>query len=439
MKHFINLGKKLFPICRSITGKGAVQTLQVIKKEIPELKIKKMKSGSRVFDWKIPPEWIINDAYVKYKNKKIIDFKANNLHLVNYSIPVKKILNKKNLIKKIYSIKEQPSAIPYVTSYYKKNWGFCITDIQKKNIIKKYPGNSKFEVRIKSSFKKNGFLTYGELIIPGKSEKEILISTYICHPSMANNELSGPLVSVALAKYYLKRKNNRTIRIIFIPETIGSIAYIKKRIKDLKKNVIGGYVLTCIGDNRSYSYLESKYGNSISDYCAKKAFEELKLKYKNYSFLERGSDERQFNSTGIDLGIGSIMRSKYGHYLEYHTSLDTFGKVVTLKGLEGGYKVAKLAINKLINLKLHKTIKKVKSNKNYPLSKFICEPNLGRRNLYDLISIKNNKKKFSKNLLNFLQYADGKNSLSKIKKYIKVSKGETKKIFNILRRNQLLR
>ena len=438
MKHFINLGKKLFPICRSITGKGVTQTLRIIKNEIPELKIKKIKSGSRVFDWKIPPEWVIDDAYVKYKNKRIIDFKKNNLHLVNYSIPVKKNLNKNSLLKKIFSIKEQPFAIPYVTSYYKKNWGFCITDVQKENIIKKYPENTKFQVRVKSSFKRNGFLTYGELIIPGKSKKEILISTYICHPSMANNELSGPLVSVALAKYYLKRKNKRTIKIIFIPETIGSIAYIKKKIKDLKKNVIGGYVLTCIGDNRSYSYLESKYGNSISDYCAKKTFEELKLKYKNYSFLERGSDERQFNSVGIDLGVGSLMRSKYGEYPEYHTSLDTFGKVVTLKGLKGGYKVAKLAVNKLINLKLNKTIKK-KSNKNYPLSKFICEPNLGRRNLYDLISIKNRKKTSSRNLLNFLQYADGKNSLSKIKKYIKLNKTQTKKIFNVLRRNQLLK
>ena len=209
MKDLINFGKKIFPICRSITGKGTLKTLTEIKKKhLKNLEIKKISSGKKVFDWKIPQEWNINDAYIADKNqKKIIDFKISNLHIVNYSIPQNRKIKKKDLLKKLYFLKDFPNAIPYVTSYYKKNWGFCVTKEQFDSINSNYKDSDIFFIKISSNFKKEGYMHYGELLIPGKSEKEILLSTYICHPSMANNELSGPLLSIALAKYFKKKRN----------------------------------------------------------------------------------------------------------------------------------------------------------------------------------------------------------------------------------------
>ena len=422
-----NLGKKLFSINRSITGRGTVKTLKFLKQIVPALKIKKIKSGKRVFDWTIPPEWNVTEAYIKDKfEKKIIDIKENNLHLVGYSSPVNKKINKIDLLNKINTIKKKPNAIPYITSYYKNYWGFCASENQKKNIEKKYRKKDKFTICIKSSFKKEGNLNYGEIFIPGKSKKEILISTYVCHPQMANNELSGPLVSISLAKHFSKRKNKKSIRFIFIPETIGAVAYIEKNFNKLKRNTIGGYVLTCIGDERNYSLLTTKYKNSMSDYAAIEAFKKLKTKYKTYSFNNRGSDERQFNSPGIDLPIASILRTKYGEYSEYHTSLDDF-TLVTKKGLNGGYKIAKKSIENLMNYII-------------PQSKIFCEPKLQKINLDESLStLKKTKKKInSRKILDFLQFADGKNSLENISNLTNLSNQETIKINKMLIKYNLI-
>ena len=439
MKNLIKLGKKLFPLNRSLTGSGNIKTLRLIKKELPNLKIRKFKSGKKVFDWKIPSEWNVKSAFIKDKyNKKIIDFKNNNLHLVSYSEPKKIKIRLNKLIKNLHFFKNQPSAIPYVTSYYKKYWGFCLSFDYFKKIKKKYKNSDFFEVEINTVFKKKGFMHYGELIIPGKSKKEILLSSYICHPSMANNELSGPLILIALAKYFKRKKLKKTIRIIFVPETIGSIAYIHKNYKLLKKNIIGGYVLTCIGDNRNYSYLKTKYGDRLSDIAAFKAFKNLGLKYKKFSFLTRGSDERQFNSPKLDLGIGSIMRTKYGQYKEYHTSLDNFN-VVNIKGLKGGFNVSKKAINYLLNSKENTEILKKTNKSQNPISRFLCEPNLGKRGLYNLISYKRKDLNFTgRKLLDFLQYADGTNDINQISKYIKLPKYKTRNVFKVLKKNKLL-
>ena len=207
---------KLFPICRSLTGDGNKKTLNLIKKKIKFLKIKSFQSGSKVYDWRIPPEWNIKSASIKDKfGKKLVDFSDNNLHLVGYSIPIKKKVNKGLLLSKLYTFPNNKNAIPYVTSYYKKDWGFCVTEI-KKNLIKKlYKKDDLFKVHIQSSFKKNGKLHYGEALVPGKSKKEILISTYICHPSMANNEISGILVSMCLLKHFEKKKIKTHIKIYF--------------------------------------------------------------------------------------------------------------------------------------------------------------------------------------------------------------------------------
>jgi aminopeptidase-like protein len=424
-KPYLFAKEKLFHICRSITGKGIKKSLGLIKKELPLLKIFSIKSKTKVFDWVVPPEWNIDEAYVLDKNnKKIIDFKKNNLHVVNYSIPVKKILTKNQLINKIYSLKDQKKAIPYVTSYYKKNWGFCASYNQKNEIIKNYKNLDKFSVLIKSSLNNKGNLNYGELILKGKSKQEILISTYLCHPSMANNELSGPIVSMALINYFSKKKLNKTLRFIFIPETIGSIVYLSKKLNYLKKWVVGGFNLTCIGDERQHSCMFTKYGNTLSDDSLRLAYKQLKLKYKSYSFLKRGSDERQYNSPGIDLPIASIFRSKYGEYKEYHTSEDNF-KLVTVKGLTGGFKVAKNAI-----LNLDKKI--------IPINKVLCEPQMSKRGMYNTLSQKTNSKG-SKIFLSFLQYSDGKNDLEKISQFLKINVSLAKKLYVNLVKRKLLR
>jgi aminopeptidase-like protein len=425
IKKFYNLGKNvLYPICRSITGSGQKKTLRIIKNEFPSLNIRKIRSGKKVYDWKVPFEWNIKNAYVidKFGNK-IIDFKKNNLHVMGYSSPVKRAFKKEDLLKKLYSLPNQPKAIPYITSYYKKNWGFCVSHKQKKEIRKKYKKNDIFKVVILSSFNKNGYLNYGELLLKGKTKKEILISTNICHPSMANNELSGPIVSMSLINHFKKKKLDKSIRFLFIPETIGAITFLSKNLNSLKKSVIGGYSLSCIGDERNHSCILSKNSNTQSDKSLIEAYKKLKIKYKIYPFLERGSDERQYNSPGIDLPIALICRSKFQKFPEYHTSLDNF-KLVTLKGILGGFNVAKTAIEIL-------------QKKIIPINNILCEPQMSKRLLYPSISLKN-KKKLSQNFMNFLQYSDGKNDIKDISKILKLNHKSVQFIYNTLKREMLI-
>ncbi len=240
---------------------------------------------------------------------------------------------------------------------------------------------------------------------------------------MANNELSGPVVSMSLINYFKKKKLKKTLRFIFIPETIGSITYLQKNLEHLKKNVVGGYNLSCLGDERGYSFMPSKFENSLSDLAAMRAFKKLNLKYKKYSFLERGSDERQYNSPGVDLPIASIFRTMYGKYPEYHTSLDNFD-LVTVKGLTGGFKVLKTSINILLDLTI-------------PRTSILCEPQMSKRNLYPHLSTKNAYQRV-RNYMHFIQYADGKNDISKISKIIKVNLKETLKIYRILKKKNVI-
>ncbi len=417
---FLNLAKALFPINRSITGRGVRKTLKIIKKEyLSNLKIKEVKSGTKVFDWKVPPEWNIKDAYLKDEvGKKIIEFKNSNLHVVSYSTRINRYIKKKDLEKHLFSIPNKPNAIPYITSYYKPFWGFCIAHKDRKKIKGK-----KFFAHINSSFNKKGHLTYGELLLKGKSTKEILICVYVCHPSMANNEISGPVVATFLARYFGKIKKKYSIRFIFVPETIGAIFYISKNLKKLKKNVIAAYNLSCIGDERGYSYIPTKYGNTLSDIAVKQAFKELKIKFKSYSFLDRGSNERQFNSPYIDIPMAVLMRSSF-FFPEYHTSLDNFD-VVTEKGLRGGYKIVKKAIE-------------IIQTKDIPITKVYCEPMMSKRKL-QITRSTGPVAKNSLHLRDFLTYADGKNDLEKIRKLIKVSKKKISIISKILLKKKLIK
>lgn len=418
VEEYYNLGKKLFPICRSITGKGTKKTLHIIKKKLKDLKIRSVSSGTKAFDWKVPPEWNIKDAFVIDKEKKkIIDFKKNNLHVVNYSVPVNKKISKKNLLNRLHSLPNQKKAIPYITSYYKRYWGFCVSDEFKKNFQKVYKNKDKFKTVVKSNLNSKGNLNYGEYLIKGKSKKEILISTYICHPSMANNELSGPIISMLLIDYFKKKKNKMTLRFLFIPETIGSIVYLSKNLNYLQKYVISGYNLSCLGDQRQYSAMFSKYKNSPSDKALTQAFKELKIRFKEYSFLSRGSDERQYNSPKVNLDITSVFRSKYGEYPEYHTSLDDFS-LVTKKGIKGSFELLKRSISILLKQKI-------------PMVKYKCEPQMGKRNLYPNLSTKKTSR-FTNSLMDFLQYSDGRTNLKEISKKIKVNYAATEKIYKLL-------
>jgi len=397
-----NLATKLWPINRSITGQGVRETLNVISDILPNLKIHSVPSQTKVFDWTVPKEWEVKKAYIiDPKGKKICDFSENNLHLVGYSIPFEGDISLDKLREHLYTLPEQPNAIPYITSYYEERWGFCLTQEEFDTLE-----NGTYKVVIDSSLF-DGELNYGELLIKGKSDKEILLSTYICHPSMANNELSGPTVVTFLAKWLLKiGRPQYSYRIIFIPETIGSITYLSRNYKHMKDKTIAGFNVSCVGDDRAYSYVPSRNGKTISDLIAKHVLKWTDLNFVEYSWLDRGSDERQYCAPGIDLPIASILRTKYGKYPEYHTSLDDLKNVVTPEGLNGGYWVIK------------KAIEAIEKNKKYKVS-VMCEPQMGKRKLYPTLSTKKSDEEI-KLMMDFISLCDGKNSLLEIAESLNV-------------------
>ena len=421
-----NLIRVLWPINRSLTGNGNRKTLKILKNLNSNLKIKEVTSGTRVYDWKIPLEWNVKKAYIKdiNTNRKIVDFNSNNLHLMGYSIPIKKkILNFNQLNSKINYIKSNPDAIPYTTSYYKKDWSFNISY----NSFKKINRSSKFLIFIDTQLKK-GSMSYGEIFIKGKSSKEFLISTYICHPSMANNELSGPALSIFLSKWLRQNGNNfYSYRFVFIPETIGSIYYINKNLLRLKKNTLGIFNITCVGNESRISFLPTKYQNTFLDRLVIKYLKSKKIKHKKYSWNDRGSDERQYMSALINIPTISIMSSKYHTYKEYHTSKDDLN-FVTKKGLDK-------------NFKIYKDLIKIIDKSRFPISQVYCEPNLGKRQLYPTKSTlyKSNKKLHAKSILNFLSYSDGNNTLEDISDLTNKKINETKKIYKELFKYNLIK
>jgi aminopeptidase-like protein len=414
------LCRELFPICRSITGDGFRQSLAILQKHVPDMRAVEVPTGTKCFDWEVPKEWNIKNAYIiTPSGNKICDFKQSNLHVVGYSAPINNSITLDELQEHLYSLPEQPDAIPYITSYYKERWGFCITQKEREQLT---PGE--YQVFIDSELK-NGSLTYGELIILGDSKKEIFISTYLCHPSMANNELSGPVVSTFLAKWIKSLENRKyTYRIIIIPETIGSITYLSRNYQSLKRNVVAGFNVTCIGDDRAYSYLPSRQANTLSDKAALHALKYLQPEFVSYSFLDRGSDERQYCSPGIDLPVCSIMRTKYGRYPEYHTSLDDLS-LVTPTGLFGGYEVLAKAIECLeMDELLSSTV--------------LCEPQLGKRGLYPTISTKSSGSQV-RDMMNYLAYCDGSSSNLEIAEKINTPLWELKETIEKLKHEGVLK
>jgi aminopeptidase-like protein len=385
---------RLYPINRSLTGNGNRETLKILS-EIIDLKIYEVPSGTNCFDWTIPSEWNVKEAWVKNsKGEKIIDFEKLNLHLLGYSEPYAGSLSLNELKQHLYSLPEQPELVPYFTSYYKKRWGFCITHTQFESLQE-----DEYEIFIDSALDENGTMTYGEAVMEGEQKDEILFSTYICHPSLANNELSGPLVVSHLYNELKKRKKLRyTYRFLFIPETIGSIYYLSVKGEELKKKLSAGFVVTCIGDAGIFTYKRSRKKNTLADRAAELVLKQTEPDYTILDFFPSGSDERQYCSPGFNLPIGSLMRTMYGKYAQYHTSADNKDFI--------SFEAMEKSVEKYL-----KIIDVIENNYAYINKIPYCEPQLGKRGLYPTLGSQKTTTEFVESMMWLLNLADGKHDL----------------------------
>lgn len=397
--------KNIFYLNRSLAGPDNLKTIRFIKKFLPNLKIKSFESSKKIFDWKSPKVWTVKKAYIEDENKnKIIDIKNNFLHVLNYSSKINKFITKKELFKNLYFIKSMPKAIPYVTSYYFKKWGFCV----KYDDLKKFQ-TKKYKVFIDSKFSKKK-IPYAEYFIKGKSKKEFIFSTYICHPNLANDNFSGIIINALIADYLKKRKKlNYSYRIIFIPETIGSINYINKRFNYLKKNTLAGYVLSCLGHGKKINVI-TKYDHYFSFKIVKRLFEKAKYSFQVKKWKERGSDERQFSSPNVNLPFTLVTKDKFMEYKNYHTSLDNLDYIKN---------------NDLIHsFNFFKKLILFIEKQEIFISKFKCEPFLSKYNLYSKISSSYSKNLNQENFINIIDYCDGYNTLEEISVKLNINKNK---------------
>lgn len=358
--------KKLFPICRSITGDGVRKTLSILR-EIVEFDIKEIPSGTVCYDWVVPDEWNIRDAYIEDSSgNKVIDFQENNLHLVSYSIPIDKKMSFQELEKHLHTLPNLPNAIPYRTTYYKRDWGFCLTREQYCSLDK----NEQYHVVIDSTLKP-GSLTFGEGIIRGYSGQEFLISTYCCHPSLANDNLSGQVLWTLLFRELKRQKTRHSYRFIIVPETIGAIAYLSQEEKSMK-NITGGFVLTTVAGPGKFGYKYTYLGDHLIDRVVHKTFSALGIEYISYPFDVNGSDETHYSAPYFRIPVGTICKDKYYEYDYYHTSLDNLEFISASDLVE----VLKLYLF---------VIEKLEMNVTYRSRNPYCEPMLGKRGLYPQI------------------------------------------------------
>ena len=377
------LMEKLFPICRSITGNGVRESLSILQ-DISNFQVNEIESGTECFDWTIPDEWNVNSAYLEDENgNKILDFKNNNLHLLNYSIPIDKIITFDELEKHVYTLPNLPDAIPYRTSYYSRNWGFCMSH----NQFQSLDPNLKYHVNINTSLK-SGSLSYGEEIIHGESGIEFIFSSYCCHPSLANDNLSGMILWILLLRELKKRKMKHTYRFTMIPETIGAIAYLHKNQNNVK-DIFGGYILTCIAGPGKFSYKETFLGNHMLDQVSKQVLSEFEPNYILNEFDINGSDETHFSSPYFRIPMGTICKDKYYDFDYYHTSFDNL-EFIDSKNIIKSLEIYLKLINKLetTDLQSTKSITNKTKQKNDIFFQSLnpcCEPMLSKRGLYPSI------------------------------------------------------
>ncbi|PJG58429.1 DUF4910 domain-containing protein [Aeromonas cavernicola] len=411
----------LFPLNRSLTGDGARQTLHLLREHcLPDLRIHEIPSGTKFFDWTVPDEWNVQQAYlIGPDGQKVVDFDDHNLHLVGYSEPIRCTLSLAELQPHLHSLPELPDAIPYITSYYQRYWGFCLP-----HKVRAALPEGDYQVVIDTRLQP-GSMTYAEWVLPGESEQEILLSSYICHPSMANNELSGPGVGVFLMAWLASLPRRRySYRLMLVPETLGAIVYLAQHLDHLKRHTLAGFNLTCMGDERCYSFLPSRQGNSLADRIGRHVLSHIAPDYQVYSYLERGSNERQLCAPGIDLPITTLMRSKYGCYAEYHTSLDDL-TLVTPAGLAGSF------------LALRRAIEILELDDRYQVT-VLGEPQLGKRGLYPNLSTRSSGGQ-TQDMMNLLAYSDGRLTLFEIAEVIKVPFWQIAPLADILLGADLLR
>lgn len=356
------LVRELYPICRSITGDGVRQTLARLGQEIP-LDLHEVPTGTQVFDWTVPREWNIRDAYVKNSSgERVIDFRAHNLHIVNYSVPVQCRMSLAQLRPHLHTLPDQPDLIPYRTSYYEESWGFCLPHRQ----LEQLP-EDEYEVCIDSTLA-DGHLSYGEYLLRGDSDEEVLVSCHTCHPSLCDDNLSGVVVATYLAKYLSGRPRRYSYRFVFLPGTIGSITWLS--LNQAQARAIGhGLVLTCIGDRAGFTYKKSRRGDAPIDVAVSHVFSHLPGAHASVDFSPYGYDERQYCSPGFDLPVGCLMRSRFGEFPQYHTSADNLDFVHAEQLAESLATI----LSVFDVLELDRAYLNLNPN---------CEPQLGRRGLY---------------------------------------------------------
>ncbi len=358
-----DLVTRLYPICRSITGNGVRETLRIIQEHIP-VESNEVPSGTKAFDWTVPKEWNIRDAWIKNSaGERLVDFRKLNLHVVSYSSPIRRRMQLAELKDHLFTIPAHPEWVPYRTSYYEENWGFCLSE----NQLQQLRDGEEYDVCIDSSLEP-GHLTYGELLLKGEETEEILISCHICHPSLANDNLSGIAVAVALAKHLGQSTRRYSYRFLFIPGTIGSITWLARNEKVLPR-IRHGLVLTCVGDAASLTYKRSRRGNAEIDRAVARVLKESGEAHEIIDFFPYGYDERQYGSPGFNLPVGCLMRSRHGEFSEYHTSGDNL-EFVKAEALADSLGKCKAVVDVLEN------------NRVYLNQSPKCEPQLGKRGLY---------------------------------------------------------
>ena len=413
--------RRLYPICRSITGNGVRQSLAIMQEYLP-LKVHEVPTGTAVFDWTIPNEWNINDAYIKNgRGEKIVDIKNSNLHVLNYSIPVKGNFSLAELKSHLFSLPDRPGLVPYRTSYYEENWGFCVSHSQFQEMQ-----DAEYEVVIDSTLQP-GSLTYAEYYLPGESKDECLITCHICHPSLCNDNLSGISVVLFLAKILTTKKNRLSYRFLFIPGTIGAIAWLSLNESNLS-NIKAGLVATLLGDASPLTYKKTRNGNATIDQAVTHYLRHSGEDYRLIDFSPYGYDERQFNSPGISLPVGSLTRSQYGQYPEYHTSADNL-ELISGEKLEASLKAYLSIIDILDNNVIY--INQISR----------CEPQLGKRGLYRIIKGENVEESELRKMamLWCLNLSDGNYSLLDIADKAAISFEVIKQIAAILEKEGLLK
>jgi aminopeptidase-like protein len=382
---------ELYPVCRSITGDGVRQTLRILQRQIP-LEIREVATGMPVLDWTVPKEWNIRDAYIKNaRGERIVDFRASNLHVVNYSVPVRARLRLAELRPHLHSLPAHPHWIPYRTTYYKEDWGFCLPHAQLETLV-----DEEYEVCIDATLAP-GHLSYGEYVLPGASDDEVLLSCHVCHPSLANDNLSGIAVAMQLALYLKRQPRRYTYRFLFIPGTIGSITWLALN-EERVRNIRHGLVLTCVGDGGRFTYKKSRRDNAEIDRAAAHVLRHLDRAHVLENFFPYGYDERQYCSPGFDLPVGCLMRSPHGSFPEYHTSADdlSFVQPAYLEDSLGAYQ---------------RVMDVLEHNQVYLNQRPRGEPQLGKRGLYRAIGGSNHDSRYQMALLWVLNLSDGRHSL----------------------------